>query len=89
MDYPSNVSVIPLCVESSKTRINPPCVIVLRNQFLIRRIVEADLSLFVFVAGGTRDNLKNIIISEKNSLSIQGHCFMYLTIPGLVFYQIR
>ena len=57
----------------------------LRNQFLIRCIVEVDFSLTTFVAGDIRYNLNSIVISEKKTLSTLEHCFMYLVMPGRVF----
>ena len=44
-----------------------------------------DLSLTSFVTEDIRHNLKCIIILEKNSLSITGHCFMYMIISEMVF----
>ena len=81
----SILSVLSLCIENSMTWFNRSCDIVLCNQFLIRRIVEVDLSLTIFVAGDTRCNLKSIVIPKKNSLWTLEHCFIYLMIPEIDF----
>ena len=71
-----NLSVLSVCIERSMARFNHCCVIVLRNEFLIHRIVEADLSRTAFAAGDTRYNLKSIVISKENSLSMPKRYFM-------------
>ena len=72
----SNLSVSFLCIKSSIAWFNRAYIIMLRNQFLIHRIVQADLSITAFVAEDTRYNLKSTVISEFNSLSAPEHCFM-------------
>ena len=52
----------------------------------MRRIVEADHLPYMlrYLAGDAIYNLKSIVISENNSLSTPGHCFMLLIMPGMV-----
>ena len=63
--------------------------VIVRNQFLITCIVKVDLLLTVFVAGDKRYNLRRIVTSEKSLLSSLENCFLYLIIPGMIFYHIR